>query len=928
MSPRPPARSSCSPRPARLLAAGVLALLAACADRDPLTAGRALLDKGDVTAAVIEFKNAVQAEPEAVAPRIALADALERQHDLAGAEQQLRQALEHRGDANVLLPRIALHMLDRGDFAKLVREYKDLRLEQPEADATLRATVVLAQLALGQTPTRALLDGVPATPAVTLARAQLLLADGRAGDAVAALAPALGEGAPWWLRRAAARLATATGDPARGLQWVKAAHEAVPYHLGVAGEYGEALLSQGRFDEAAAVRDRLRARAPNHFATHYLDALLHTRAGRVDEAHAAALKVLAVAPQHVPSTLLVAAAEVQRGDVLLADKRLQALLREQPGNVPALRLLAQAQSRAGQLDKAQETVIRGLAQAPADAQLLGLKAELQAARGQRREAIATLARVAAARPDDAMTLLRLAELKGSLGERAEASRLLGAAAQAASAEPALHGRIVATALRLGEREQARQLAEGLVAARPDDVEARLGLAAAQSALKDGAAAWATTLDVLTRQPAHAGALSALAAMAATPEQQRELRARLARAIEAKPASPMVWLQHASLQRGARDGGPAPLEVLEKGVAAVPGAVPLRAALVNEYLREGRADAALSTAQSGAAANGAPALAVELLAVTQERTGDAKAAAETWRKLVAEHPQRADWKLRLAALEARAGRRAEAASLVRPLLAERPFDVAGYVTLVNLVLENDRDEALSVARQMGRQPGLEGPGLLLEGDVLSAGGDHAEALKRYARAAEAGVAPQAAVATVRTLGRAGRSAAAEQALADALRRHPEDPAVVGLAAQRALAGGDAARAVALLDKLVAKAPGNAVLRNDLAWAQLSTGQPQARAQALGHARRAAAALPDNANVLHTLGVALAANGQRDEALSTLRAASHLAPRAALPRLDLAEQLHAASQREAAVAAMQGIDGAQLDEGDRARLLKLREVLDKP
>ena len=63
-----------------------------------------------------------------------------------------------------------------------------------------------------------------------------------------------------------------------------------------------------------------------------------------------------------------------------------------------------------------------------------------------------------------------------------------------------------------------------------------------------------------------------------------------------------------------------IPLLEKAVSAQPTTIALRAALVQEHLRVGNSDSALSVAQSGAAANNAPPDASALLASTYERLG--------------------------------------------------------------------------------------------------------------------------------------------------------------------------------------------------------------------------------------------------------------------------------------------------------------------
>jgi predicted Zn-dependent protease len=93
--------------------------------------------------------------------------------------------------------------------------------------------------------------------------------------------------------------------------------------------------------------------------------------------------------------------------------------------------------------------------------------------------------------------------------------------------------------------------------------------------------------------------------------------------------------------------------LEKGVSTLPSSAVLRGALAQEYVRSGKPDSALKLAQTGASANNAGADAIALLAGTYEQVGDTKMAIETYRKLATDYPQRSDWRLRLAELEASA-----------------------------------------------------------------------------------------------------------------------------------------------------------------------------------------------------------------------------------------------------------------------------------
>ena len=478
------------------------------------------------------------------------------------------------------------------------------------------------------------------------------------------------------------------------------------------------------------------------------------------------------------------------------------------------------------------------------------------------------------------------------------------------------------ALQLRDFEWARGYATKLVERAPKDAQARLALGAVQSAQGDSTAARATALAVLDDAPAHAGALSVLTVMSRTTPQRQELMARHAKALGAGGAGPQQLLDYVALLAFEPVDGVTPLAVLEKGVQLYPASVAVRGALVEQLLRDGDSPRAIEVAQTGANQPGVPAAAGELLAATYLRLGQTEQATETLRKLAADHPGRAELRLQLAGLEARNGRTAEARTLLRRLINERPDEIAAYVALAELEAASNPAQALSVARQMGERPELKAASLLLAGDILGQTGKIAEALEQYAAAAKAGASPAADLRTVALLDRSDKRSAAERELVETLRRFPDDPRVVGAAAARAQAAGDAARAAELLYKLAAKAPGNPVLLNDLAWAQLAAGR---NADALGNARLAVAGLPNNPNALHTLGLALARNGQRDEAIKLLRASSNLAPTMAMPRLHLAGQLAAAGDKDGARSALRGLDEAQLGARDKDELSRLRGTL---
>ena len=903
----------------------VSVVLSACG-QDAMTSGNDFMNKGEYPSAVIEFKNAVQAKPESSESRIALANALERSSDLVGTEQQLRRALERGGDADVLTPRIATLLLERGELAALIKEFKDKSLKSPSEDSSLKALVAIALINQKQIPLAEsqLKEVTEETATVNLARAQLLLSRGMAGEALGQLnLKNDGSNDDWWTMRAISRIYQAMNDRPKALDAIQRAHKAAPWHRGLMGEYGEALVSVGNIKDAIPLRDRLKRVAPNYFWTHYLDALVLASEGRNEDSHAAALKVLVVSPDHVPAGLLAASGEFQTGDYQMASTRLTKLLSQNPDSLPAQQLLASVQLRLGRVKEADETIQHGLAGAPKDSRLLSLQAELDVRNGNTAKAITTLGSLIANNPKDIQSRLRLSELKIRIGDKTAATAILDQAAEMGQDDPAVRDQIIGMFLRAGDTKRVRQMADRAITTHPKDPQSHLTLAAAMAGENDQDGAWKATLAALDINPGFSPALAALSSMATKPAQKEELRTRFAKAVNSETKSASTYIAYARLLASERGDRSKIVSMLEKGLIVIPTSVPLRSVLVEEYMRAGNADTALSVAQTGASISNAPPEASALLASTYERIGKVELATETYRKLAANYPQRADWRLKLANLEIDAKHIPQATTLLRSLITDRPFDSTAYVALANLTATDNLSEALSIAKELGQREPHKLAALLLEGDSLARANKINEAIVKFSQAGKAGAEPSATLSVIGLLDRNGQTDSAESELALALRKYPNHAAVISYAAQRALSQGKPNKAVDWLKKLVATNNRNPIALNELAWAQVQAGDPKA----LETAKLASELLPDNPMVLDTLGMAQATAGQANDALATLRLALNLAPNLASARLHFAQQLAAGGDTKAAGQALASLESSKLSKNEQASLASLQLKLPK-
>jgi putative PEP-CTERM system TPR-repeat lipoprotein len=911
----------------RLLVATAFSIVLSACGQDPLSAGMGYFKNGDYTAAAIELKSAVQAKPDSAEARLALADALERTYDEIGAEQHLRKAITNGADQNVIFPRIALLMLERKENSKVIQEFKDKKLDSPEANSNIRAAVAVAFLNQNQIPEAKEQLGVAekTTSIVLLANVQLQLAEGMREQTLAATNASVADsGAPWWVLRGFGRVYEATGDRESAFGFMTKAYESAPWHRGVMGEYGEFLVALGKIDNAQEIANRLKKLAPNYYWTHYLNAQLLSHQGKSEESMAEALKVLRVVPDHLPAALLVSAGELRKGDLVMANTRLQKIATKHPYSVPLLQLLAESQLRLGKKVEAAESIRRGLGVAPNNARLLSLNVDSELAHGRPNAATATLERLNVLFPRNPTYLLRLAEIKNRSGDTLAAKKLLNSAAEAGVESPMVRDRVVAAFLAMGDVDQVEKLADRALQSQPNDPQSHLIKAAAFGARRNEESAWQETLNALALQPTYQPALKALTMLASRPALREQLFAHYEKAVETKGAGEQIYLDYIQIVQTQKADPTDTTEILERAVAEHPNSVLLRQRLSTEYFKKGKSEIALALVQSGASANNAPPEAIALLGATYLSLGDLRLANETYRKLATNFPQRTDWRMKLAELEAERGQKKEASTVLRSLITDRPFDPLPYIALAKLAAsDNNQKEAISVAKELGGRAPNQLTALLLEGDLLLQGKQPDEALQTYAQAEKAGAQPAASIRTIQLLDKTNRASIANNELASLMKKFPKDPSVLGFAAQRLRATGRFDEAINMLQTLVAVSPSNPVILNDLAWAQIEAKHPDAIKNAMAASKLA----PDNPNILDTLGMAQAASGNRSQAIFSLRMASNLAPKAPTPRLHLAEVLIEAGEKKEAATLLRSIDSKGIDPAERDLLARLTISLGK-
>jgi Flp pilus assembly protein TadD len=141
---------------------------------------------------------------------------------------------------------------------------------------------------------------------------------------------------------------------------------------------------------------------------------------------------------------------------------------------------------------------------------------------------------------------------------------------------------------------------------------------------------------------------------------------------------------------------------------------------------------------------------------------------------------------------------------------------------------------------------------------------------------------------------GGPAAASDFGATWLKSHPKDDAFRMKIAEGAMANKQYATAVQHYRKVLETAPDNALVLNNLAWAESQLKDPKA----LEHAEKAHKLAPGEPAIMDTLGQILVDRGDTARGVALLQKASAQAPQAPVLRLNLAKALIKAGQKDAA------------------------------
>jgi len=886
----------------------------------------------DYKGAIVQLKNALQADPENLPSRILLGRAYLRLGAAAAAEVELRAARARGADLDLIaVPLGRAYLLERR-FEHLFDEISPVGRSQPvQAEIYLILGQAYLQTRDLDQAQQAFLRSAalrPTDAAPLLGQAVVALRRARYSDA-RTLADEASKRAPdsaeiWYLKGEIQRLRR---DPAGAVEFFDRALEREPGHLAARNSRAGALLELGQDEAARRDVDFVLAAVPEDPKAAYLNAALLARAGDLGASRSAleqaARTIGGLDPDYVlnhgPSLLIAGVIKYAQGNYNESYAYLNRYVAAYPHQPGARKLLGDILLRRGELQRAIEILKPATAEAPDDAALLGLLGTAYMRAGRYSDATAAFEAAATRSPEDAAIQMRLAQNRLAAGDEQAAIDHLNAALSLnpQAARPGLMLGFIE--LSRGDSEAALEAALAAAAKQPANPLAHNLSGAAYAQRGQWPEARASFERAVALDPGYTTAQLNLATVEIRAGLADEAAARYRALLEAHPDDARVMMALASLAR-SRGHMDEATQWLEKVRAAEPDAVAAQVALVEIYLDAGKIQLALEVAQRAEERAPENLAVLEAVGMTQVALGQRAKARVTFSRMSRYAVYSADWLQRIAAHQARIGDSDGARWSLQKALAATPDHLASQVALVKLDARGgDIDGALRLAAKVREQRPESAAGDVLVGDVYAEAGRNADALKAYRAGWKKQQTSGLAVRLFRARSKAGDPAGALAALERWLAEHDDDAAARRVLASAYARTGRTELAILEYEKLVAAEPRDAGLANNLAALYLKAGDERA----LALARKAYALAPDNPAVADTLGWILINGGQLEDGLVYLREAHSRASNQPEVRYHLAVALNGLGRTREARSHLQSALEARKDfEGvaDARRLLE--------
>lgn len=837
-----------------------------------VVAAREFAVKGDTRGAAIEYKNAIQLEPNDPNLRWELGQLYLAQgdNDLAAKEIEKAQQLGLRNaETTQALLRASAQRRDYRTALRVIEGMDDATKQTStvlavRGDAALDSgDIEAAKKNYGDALTQ---DSQDVGALLGLARISLQNGDvAGASENIASVLQTQPENAEALILQGL--VAYGGGDFESAIDSFRKALAADPKDLTARVNLARALIAAEHFAEAGAVVAELEELTKANPMVAFLRGQVAYHEKRYPEAKAAFTEVLLAVPNHAQSMWLLSHVLFLESDLLEAEKHATKFVDLAPDYLPGAQLLAAIHLRRNEPAKAVAVLQPLIDQGEQDPRFQLLLGSALVASGKVDEGNRHLAVARQLEPDS--TVFRTQQAVGQLaaGEFDAAMRDLQAIAGEGTGSNA-DILLVYLNVERGNFDAALQAANALIAKQPDDASGYNLRGVVHSRQQDVTAARDDFERALRADAKFTPAIINLGYLDRLAGKLDAAKQRFNQAIEIDGTNVNSYLALAEIAAGEQDTKTA-VALLEKAIANNVAAVQPRLLLARYQMAIGNVENALQLLTEAVRYAPGNAQAKFMLGEAQIAAKDMAAAKATFEALAIERPQAVEVKLQLAAIALAERQRERAKSLIDEALALDPKNPEALAVLVRLnIASGDLDRARSIAQRVKEMLPENIIGHLLVGEALLAAKDFPGAIASFQKAAEITPTTLTTQRLFDAVQQSGDTTRATTILDDWLQAHPGDLAIRNTRASIDLTRGDQAAAIARYEAILKDAPDDVIALNNLAY----LSQTSERKKALVYAERAYQLAPNSVEVLDTYGWILVQQDKVSQALELLRKAA--------------------------------------------------------
>ncbi len=893
-----------------------------------VTNARQHLNDGEVSAAVIELKNALRKDAAHGEARWLLGKTYFELGDMASADKELRRALQLGISEDQVVPLLAQAFLALAKHDEL----QALLVEQlPSSDSrgVVLAAQGLGQLAKGQREASAqriarALDEAGGLAYVQMAKAFLLSAE----SDLNAIREQLDE--VFKIDPDYAPALSLLGDLDARERKLDAADAAYGRAIDARPDSFEDRVKRvlvsielQKYDVAQDEVTKLLAKAPKHPGVNYAQGLIYFHEKKLPEAQTAFEQALVAKSRYPQALYYSAAVHLALGNRQQAEAYAGDFYNLAPGNVAARKLLGVVKLAGEDYARVEELVRPVIAAVPEDVDAMNLLAATLLRQGKTDEGIELLTKVAELQPDSPVAQMRLGAGMLAGGEQTGVQYIESALSLNPDYEQA-DILLVLNFLRENDIGRALSSAQAFRDRQPDIATPYNLLGRVYSAAKNDKKARESFEKARSIAPGDPFASQSLAQLALR-ESNYDLADGYYQEILKHHQDNLPALLKLSVLEEARGDSKAMVAYLERAIGAHPTAPQPRLILARYYLAKNRADK-VPVLLSGLNDEDKQSPGGLLVAgMSQLAEQDYRAATASFEKLVVLQPEAANVRYLLAQAYDGGGtgkdERVEAE--LRKAIELVPAYIEPHLALARLLLKQGRNEAFD--KQLAHVDALapENPGVwLLQIAQAQAKGDAGAVLAIHEKAYEKLPSTSTVLGLARQKLAMGDADGAISLQTGWLRNNPEDVAVYVALADVYINTNNAQLAIDQYINALKYAPDNLVVLNNLAWF-LRDVEPE---KSVRYALQAAKIDGESPDVQDTLALALLANGQLTEAKEAIARALAKTPDNASMRYHRALIQTASGQKSNAISelntVLRGSDDFQERSEAEALLKKLK------